>query len=524
MGGTSTTYLTVNANNGNVGIGTTSPAHKLDVVGSGNFSPVTPSIAGSVTDADMVSSGYAYVQGKYCYVTSDESSTEGSGSFAVIDVSDQSDPVLIGKIVSATLYGAEGLWVVGRYAYVACLYTDTFVVIDVSDPRTPSIKATLNDPTYLNGCENLEVCGNYAYVTCMNDASDSQFTVIDIANPLAPVVYGTLSHPTLRGAEPAGAAFMDIQNGFAYVTCRAQYAVVMVDISDPADPTVAAGGNGYYQNETYLAGATGIEVRGRYAYVAGKSNNYFVVLDVSNPAAISLVGTPLTEGMSDPSNVHLAGNYAYITSYTAGFGITIIDVSDPASPAFVTTMAAPSGSQFDHLHICGRYGYQTDTSSGGGLYIVDLGGVETPNVNGGRGHFDDLDVARDVAIAGNLYVGGGISAPSAGVSGQVDFTSLLTPGTPRGPCGPRASMFSLTIALAAGASIDIRSGPDPASLTSVISSGTGIPVDSGPSYPPWVLWTFTWWQLPGTWFVVNLTEPPSPPDPWYIVRRIMEWY
>jgi hypothetical protein len=78
-------------------------------------------------------------------------------------------------------------------------------------------------------------------------------------------------------------------------------------------------------------------------------------------------------------------------------------------------------------------------------------------------------------------------------------------------------MFSLTIALDAGATVDVRSGPNPLSLTSIISSAAGIIVNPSPPGPPQVLWTFTWWQLPGTWYVVNLTGT-------YTVTRIVQWY
>jgi hypothetical protein len=139
-----------------------------------------------------------------------------------------------------------------------------------------------------------------------------------------------------------------------------------------------------------------------------------------------------------------------------------------------------------------------------------------------------LENANELATDGASYFGtcypsqgdpGTVwSAPGqGGVTTQVDYTGTLTQGTPQFLGGSKPTMFSLTIALDAGATVDVRSGPNPLSLTSIISSAAGIIVNPSPPGPPQVLWTFTWWQLPGTWYVVNLTGT-------YTVTRIVQWY
>ena len=286
-----------------------------------------------------------------------------------------------------------------------------------------------------------------------------------------------------------------------------------------------------------------VEARKGWAYVAGTGANKLVSIDIADPtfparSAPYLYATSLgPTGFNQPSNVHLAGTTLYVAFYGAVLthggppsGLAIYDVSNPVAPVLGPTLAAPANVNFDHLEISGSVGLIANTYQGGtgGILVLDLGGTDSPTGRIGRLQTDDLEVIRDQRIGGDLTVGGNIIAGQApglsGVTTQVDITASFTPGTPQGPSVPKPAMFSLTIALAAGANIDIRSGPNSSSLTSIISPSTGVPVDSGGSYPPWVLWTFTWWQLPGTWFVVNLSAPDPAPSPWYIAWRVMEWY
>lgn len=311
------------------------------------------------------------------------------------------------------------------------------------------------------------------------------------------MVAGALGNPYLQGAVYA----VNVGNT---IYCTNRYGgrsyLTIIDATNPASMVVQGTP---IDLETSLTGVDTRyypELQKRFAFVAGTGANKLFVVDVTNPAQMSRVAT-LTDAtaFNSPSNVHVVGAVAYTTAYTPNShdpsptspsGITIVDISNPYAP-FVISFTSPvalglSGTQaFDHLYILGSRGYQTDTSDVGGVYVLQLGGA---------------------------------ASGSEGVTAQVDFTALLTPGTPQGPLGPKPTMFSLTIALYAGASIDIRSGPSASSLTSIISPPPGgISVISDPPGPPAVLWTFTWWQLPGTWFVVNLSGT-------YNVMRMMEWY
>jgi hypothetical protein len=146
------------------------------------------------------------------------------------------------------------------------------------------------------------------------------------------------------------------------------------------------------------------------------------------------------------SNVHLAGNVLYTTSYgSCGPGghshIAAVDVTNPASPAFLGSLASPAAhggyACFDHMDISGRLGYAQDDylgSGGGGIYPVDLGGITTSTLNAGRILSDDIDVVKDIRIGGDLLIGGsGVAFSTSGVSFANGATTIGNLGTVSAP-------------------------------------------------------------------------------------------
>ena len=381
--------------------------------------PATPVIVSSYTDSAIAGGAYSYKQGNFLYVTADV------GTFSIFDVSiPAATPVLVGQLTcpssgvgtgcnGTSLYYAEGVVVVGRYAYVAVmgnfgLSPASFTVIDVNNPTAPNIVASISDATKLDSPECLAVYGTVAYVTGYNSVvGHSHFTAIDISTPTSPVVLGVLSNDN---ANMELAAYISIQGQVAFVTSRAGAGyVAAIDISTPASMSIIS-----QFTTTLLSYPTGIDVRGSYAVVAGTSSSTLLVLNVSNPASMSLVGH-VTDGTLLPkiSNVHLVGSMVYATTYGpclsgASSSLAIVDISTPASPAILKSLAAPNGTCFDHLDISGRYGYQLDDGSGG-LYVIDFGGLTVPVSDVGRIQAGSADVTQDLRVGGNLIVGGGIS-------------------------------------------------------------------------------------------------------------------
>ena len=155
---------------GNVGIGTTTPTSKLSVVGDVSVfggavtanAPTNPTLTGTFN-----TSGFAAgvtIAGRYAYVADD------AAGLQIIDISDPTNPTLTGTFNTSGFAG--GVTLAGRYAYVADDAAG-LQIIDISDPTNPTLTGTFNTSGFAGG---VTLAGRYAYVA--DDAAGLQ--IIDI--------------------------------------------------------------------------------------------------------------------------------------------------------------------------------------------------------------------------------------------------------------------------------------------------------------------------------------------------------
>jgi len=176
-----------------------------------------------------------YVSGDYAYVA------EGYFGLRVIDISDKTNPVNIGK--SDTLQGqAMGVYVLANYAYVAYDYSSpssrnrriSLQVIDVSDKTSPVIVGSEYIRYIRQGhVMAVDVSGDYAYLV----DSYSGLYVINISNKTNPVFVGKYEKLALS-------MDVDVVGDYAYLTgftmgLHGNIACLQaIDVSNKANPTV----------------------------------------------------------------------------------------------------------------------------------------------------------------------------------------------------------------------------------------------------------------------------------------------
>jgi len=136
----------------------------------------------------------------------------------------------------------------------------------------------------------------------------------------------------------------------------------ILDINDPANPQKLGGftaGMGQFIWDVF--------VEGKYAYAV--ESHHLLVVDVSIPSAPVLVGSYLSNLLSDPEKVVVSGGYAYLSDCVSGF--EIIDISNPRNPVQV----ARKNNLHQDLFVTGGYLYVASTS---GLWIFDVSDPANP--------------------------------------------------------------------------------------------------------------------------------------------------
>jgi len=135
---------------------------------------------------------------------------------------------------------------------------------------------------------------------------------------------------------------------------------------------------------------------------------------------------------SSAVDVHVSGNYAYVTDLDSG--LQVINISDPTSPTIVGSADTPSGA--GSVHITGNYAYVASTE----LHVIEISNPINPTIVGSA---DTPGWANGVHVTGNyayVSVGSGLQVlsvfkPCTNIT-FVDSTTLtatVPAGLPPGP-------------------------------------------------------------------------------------------
>ena len=205
----------LNASTSNNDIGVGNSLTMFDVSGQyvGN-----PLYLGSYTDSNKLfgaygvavasNSGqtYAYVAAQGCLPSPQPCSNGGVGNnFVVLNVTDPASPTYVTEIHnSATgqwpnaLHHPTAVVVSGNYAYVTSYNNAQVAVIDISNPASPNIVATIqndanNDVVWPN---DLAISGHYLLID--NQSGGGPIAVVDISNPLHRRSSPASAQPTSR--------------------------------------------------------------------------------------------------------------------------------------------------------------------------------------------------------------------------------------------------------------------------------------------------------------------------------------
>jgi hypothetical protein len=247
----------------------------------------------------------------------------------------------------------HGIVLSDERAYVAA---GPFSIFDVSNPDAPSLLGATADVWALDVVKR----GPFAFVA-NGPHGTYDVKVIDVSNPASPTVIGGIDAPAERIAA----------SGTLACVVHESHGLHVLDISDPGSLTVLG-------HVDLQDGRSDVAMQGGYAYVATfgslTERGFLLVFDLSNPAVPALVGQ--AEIPNQPTEVVVAGDYAYVTS-RVGVTLDIVDISDPANPHVVgSTNVGPVGNSIAYAEGYCYIGTLRD------LLIVDVQQPAAPKIVG----------------------------------------------------------------------------------------------------------------------------------------------
>ncbi len=326
-----------------------------------------PVVLGNVLNQD-----YYRISGDYIYAID-----WGFGLY-IYDITDLENPV---EMSNLELEGhVRDLVVVDDYAYIASLVPgvlpDLFYVVNVSDPESPEIAATIDNFDFESGVDSAVLFDENTILHSYRD----NINVYDISEPESPDLIATLEATSQKMlVENTMIVGFDGDN------------ISFIDFSDRTDPEVLS----EFGNADHIYG---FDILGEYAYLT--SNLGLHIYDVSDPSTPVQVNTVNGEYFS---NISIYNNHAYIASWNE---LDIYNLADPEQPQWVCTYSPdnreyPIGLlEFSGNYVfLSRYPYDDDETD---IYVIDISDPSTPElsetitVNGSLG---GMTLANDRLLA-----------------------------------------------------------------------------------------------------------------------------
>ena len=292
-------------------------------------------------------------------------------SFGVIDVYAQT--IILEPVISITdgyvgfqqLDGAAHLAIVeidsSTYALVAATTSNGVQIINMTNPENPTPVSSVTDGVggfnTLAGAFGIStVTINskvYALVTAL---ADNGVQIIDITDPAMPIAVSSVID---GGNDGSGNTFDELDGAYdiatitiglstyALVTANDDDGVQIIDISNPATPTVASSITDNVDNFDTLDGArhiTTVTINSKvYALVAASTDDGVQIIDISNPAtptaAFSIIdgGAFKLNGAFDITTVEI-GSATYALVVSGNDDVQIINITDPTAPTAVSSL------------------------------------------------------------------------------------------------------------------------------------------------------------------------------------------
>ncbi len=262
----------------------------------------------------------------------------------IVDALRLAEPTVIGTYTpSDTGVYIASVFIRDRYAYLGTCFGG-IQIVDISDPSNPILVGQYGWD-YPSCTNSIFVQNDYAYIA---DASCADFHIVDVSDPENPIPIGFYDYPWsgYTGWEVVAAG------SYAYyrIACAEGLSDVIsiMDVSDPSNPDEIT----YISTHDY---AQNIFVAEDYLYVPYASRHVLRIYDISEPLNPAIISE--YPGERETLGVFVQEDYAY--AIMGAYSMHVIDVSDPANPQFVAEYVTER--QAHKIFVEGPYIYLYDS-------------------------------------------------------------------------------------------------------------------------------------------------------------------
>jgi hypothetical protein len=316
-----------------------------------------PAIESGLSVGSCATGREVVVQGNYAYMTK-----SGTSYFSIIDITDTTDPTLVGSCArtNCSLSGTlNSVAVQGNYAYIASSNNSgELYVINISNKAQPTLAYTYNASGNGDG-QTLWISDNRLYMT--RSSGDWELGIFNLSNPAQPALLGSLNlESTCIG--------LDIVGNYAYLACSDNSREFqVVDVSNPSTLSLT---KRYVLNLSNSDDGYSIDIIGSTAYL-GRSNGYIYSINITNPLVPTLIssynfgGTVYRIAHPDDTTLVAVGN-SYFEE------VQFVNVSDPSSMSNLSSLDVPGFASYSGQGVF----YSSDLSR-----IITAGGCDILNSN-----------------------------------------------------------------------------------------------------------------------------------------------
>ncbi|MEK7123604.1 MAG: hypothetical protein AAB851_01790, partial [Patescibacteria group bacterium] len=244
----------------------------------------------------------------------------GDNAIQVLDISDPAkiSPVAVIKEkegMKSCLKGTHGMGIKGDYLYAAGTGDNALCFWNISDLK--NIKSSFgaiydNEELALEGPHSVHFIEDYMYVL-----GDEGLQVFDISKPNNPKPVFMTTEGTRGGHD------IEQKGGFLYLA-NYKDGISIFDISNPKEPKLTGRIAPTEENGLFLA-ADG-DIIGNYWFVVSEKSNNLMMIDISDPSNPTIKETlhfneEKTPFLYNGHFIRAIGNYLYVSGLQNGFGI-----------------------------------------------------------------------------------------------------------------------------------------------------------------------------------------------------------